>query len=84
MSKEEIVSPVDLRAKPDRFLSTEATLRDQFAMAALPEFIRNWAGVDLENEARVAASVGAKDGAGWITTMSYSIADAMLEARKPK
>jgi hypothetical protein len=50
-------------------LSEAVTLRDQFAMAALPGIVSaNWGRVDVDR----------MDVASW----AYGIADAMMEARK--
>ena len=49
------------------------TLRDQFAMAALPEFIIASADVEID-EPEVGFSL--------VATLTYMMADAMMEARK--
>lgn len=68
----------DMRHNPDFDHEDGMTLRDAFALAALPEVLREW----REDREKHDASADFESDAPLVADDCYIVADAMLEARK--
>ncbi|WP_019997288.1 Arc family DNA-binding protein [Aureimonas ureilytica] len=60
-----------------RLGTAQKTLRDEFAMAALPEILRHWIEVESANTEDDEARVNAQN----VSRQAYAFADAMLSVR---